>query len=113
MAKKIKHWANIGRQIATTLSPDSLLQESIDLALVRVEPVLAPDIDPDDLFNELEYLRDNGELNVDLSLSSVQYQISVQYPGMLEQIAADGATRVGRFENGTFLPSADSDVGTQ
>lgn len=112
-AEQIEHWADIGRQIASTLSPDSLLQVSSGLARVKVEPVLTPGIDPDDLFNELEHLRDIGEVNVDLSHSSVQYQASVHYPGMLEQIAADGTIRVGHFKNGTFLPSADYEVGTQ
>ncbi|WP_268814356.1 TA system antitoxin ParD family protein [Nitrincola tapanii] len=112
-AEQIEHWADIGRQVASTLSQDALLQVSSGLARVKVEPVLTPGIDPDDLFNELEHLRDNRELNVDLSHSSVKYQASVKYPSMLEQIASDGTTRVDHFEKGTFLPSTDCELGTQ
>ena len=105
-AEQIEHWAEIGRQIASSLSPETLLQLSTGLARIKVEPIITPSIDPDALFVELERQRNDGELQADISHSRMQYQTSVQYPGLLEQIAPDGTIQLGRFENGEFHPSS-------
>jgi len=103
-AEQIEYWADIGRQVANTITPDTLLQVCAGLARVTVEPVAAPLIDPDDLFNELEQARAKGSIQTDITHSTFRYQASTKHPGLLEQIALDGRVRIGHFENGEFRP---------
>lgn len=107
-AEQIEYWAELGRSLARTLSPDSLLQIHAGLARIRVEPVIGPTIDPESVFAQLEASRDSGELSDNLTHSSMRYQVSTTRPGKLEQIAPDGTVTVGQFQNGEFIPADEA-----
>ena len=103
-AEQIEYWASIGRSVSGTLTPDNLLAITTGLVNLKVEPVVVPNIDPESVFNSLEYERDAGTLRAGFSgASSVRYQASVNQPGLLEQIHSDGNVRIGRFSNGVFV----------
>lgn len=101
-AEQIEYWADIGRSVSNVVTPETLLQLYAGLVKVKVEPVVGPSIDPDSLFDSLEDDRVTGSLQDNITSSSLRYQASTQYPGMLEQIASDGTVTVGQFENGQF-----------
>lgn len=105
-AEQIEYWADIGRSVSQFITPETLLQLYAGLVKVKVEPVAGPTVDPDSLFDALEDDRVSGSLQDNITSSSVKYQASSQYPGMLEQIAADGSITVGQFTNGEFQPSS-------
>ncbi|WP_067864767.1 TA system antitoxin ParD family protein [Neptuniibacter marinus] len=105
-AEQIEYWADIGRSVSKVITPETLLQLYAGLVKVKVEPVDGPTVDPDRLFDILEDDRVAGCLQDNITSSSLKYQASAQYPGMLEQIALDGTVIVGQFENGKFTPSA-------
>ncbi|MDO6594422.1 hypothetical protein [Neptuniibacter sp. 1_MG-2023] len=105
-AEQIEYWADIGRSVSKVITPETLLQLYAGLVKVKVEPVDGPTVDPDRLFDILEDDRVAGCLQDNITSSSLRYQASAQYPGMLEQIALDGTVIVGQFENGKFTPSA-------
>ena len=66
-AEQIEYWADLGRNIADTLQPNSLLAVASGLATLKVEPVIAPHIDPDDVFAALEQERAQGNLAAECS----------------------------------------------
>ena len=103
-AEQIEYWASLGRSVANTVTPDSLLAVSTGLARLTVEPVAAPAIDPDEVFAALEHERQAGTLVETVSSSAVRYQASNTHPGQLEQIGPDGKIVVGQFSDGEFIP---------
>jgi len=105
-AEQIEYWADIGRSVSNVITPETLLQLYAGLVKVKVEPVAGPIVDPDSLFDALEDDRVTGSLQNDVTSSTLRYQASTQYLGMLEQIASDGTVTVGQFENGQFKPSS-------
>lgn len=107
-AEQIEYWAELGRSLARTLSPDSLLQIHAGLARIRIEPVVGPTVDPDLLFAQMEEERDSGALTENLTSSTMRYQASRNHPGLLEQIAPDGTVTVGQFLQGQFVPAGET-----
>lgn len=103
-AQQIEYWAALGRAVAGLLDPDRLLAVQAGLAQLKVEPVTASPISPEQVFAALEADRSHGVLAQSVSSASVRYQASVAYPGLLERIDADGRRTVGRFLNGAFQP---------
>lgn len=106
-AQQIEYWASIGRSVSNVLTPDSLLAVSAGLVTLKVEPVIAPTLDPDQVFAALERDRQAGSLAASVTTSSVRYQASTAHPGQLEQINADGQVVIGQFANGVFIPMAE------
>ncbi|WP_292950521.1 MULTISPECIES: hypothetical protein [unclassified Neptuniibacter] len=105
-AEQIEYWADIGRSVSKVITPETLLQLYAGLVKLKVEPVVGPSVDPDSLFDSLEDDRATGSLQENITSSSLRYQASTQYLGMLEQISSDGTVTVGQFENGQFKPSS-------
>lgn len=101
-AQQIEYWADIGKSIAKVISPMDLMEVYTGVAKVKIEPVISPAIDPDDLFNSLEDDRLSTSLMDGISNSPLKYQSSILYPGLLEQIDLDGSVAIGQFENGEF-----------
>ena len=104
-AEQIEYWASIGRSVAKVLNPDSLLAVTTGLARLNVEPVVAPTLDPQDVFTALEYDRRAGGLAASVTGAEVRYQASATHSGQLERIDADGRITVGQFSNGVFIPT--------
>lgn len=103
-AEQIEYWAELGRQVATRLSPREVLALSTGLMAVRVEPLVSEPVAPESVFAALEQDRASGVLAQNVTRSAVRYQASTTRPGLLEQIGADGQVRVGRFQGGVFTP---------
>ncbi|RFC39222.1 MAG: ParD-like antitoxin of type II toxin-antitoxin system [Candidatus Nitrotoga sp. LAW] len=102
-AEQIEYWAEIGHSVGAFLKPDDLLLVSAGLANIRVEPVMGQPVIPSAVFQELEQSRASGALAWAVTSSPVRYQVSLAFPGMLEQISANGEIKVGKFEHGQFF----------
>jgi hypothetical protein len=103
-AEQIEYWAALGRQVASVLDPDTLLDVASGLARLKVEAVTAPPADPEEIFGAIESERQSGRLSAKVSTAARRYQASSTAPGLLEEIDQEGRRRLGRFENGTFVP---------
>jgi hypothetical protein len=103
-AEQVEYWASIGRNVSNVIDPDSLLSVTTGLMRLKVEPVVSPVIDPDDLFLAMEGERQHGTLASSITGSAVKYQASMDYPGQLERIASDGLVIIGQFKEGEFIP---------
>ena len=103
-AEQIEYWAALGRSVSNSVNPDNLLAVTSGLAQLKVIPINAPTIDPDDVFASIERDRSLGRLSESVTDVPVKYQASVKYPGQLEQVSPDGTIIVGQFSMGKFTP---------
>lgn len=102
-AEQIEYWAGLGRSVSGIMDPASLLSITAGLSKLRIEEITTRAINPDDVFENLERDRDNGDLVSKVTSSTVSYQASITHPGLLEQISPNGVTMLGSFENGQFV----------
>ncbi len=103
-AEQIEYWADLGRKISRIISPETIMQVHAGVVQVKIEPVISPNVDPDQLFNALEKDRESGELQRDITSSVSRYQASIDYPGYLEKVSMGGEVIVGQFIDGRFCP---------
>ena len=90
------------------LDPDKLLDVASGLAAVKVEPITAAAVAPEQVFAALAQQRRSGQLNQSVSESSLRYQASKAQPALLEEIRPNGNCRLGRFRQGLFEPVKES-----
>jgi hypothetical protein len=109
-AEQVEYWASLGRQISRFVDPDTLLEIAAGLACIKVEPTVAPPIDPEAVFATVETDRRSGELSKKVTTAAIRYQASVTHPGYLEQIDKNGTSHVGTFHNGVFTPLREEDA---
>lgn len=107
-AEQVEYWADIGRTVDASVSPDSLLEVATGLARLKVERVVSVPVDPTAVFAALERDRNSGRLTQSIPGTGVRYQASQTILGALERIDAEGAITVGTFENGEFIAQPDS-----
>ena len=103
-AEQVEYWADLGRKVASSIDPESLLAVKAGLATLRVEHIDPSPVDPDAVFAALDKARDSGALSEANASGSVRYQASVTKPGYLEACYPDGRIEVGQFVNGQFIP---------
>ncbi len=104
VAEQIEYWADLGQLVSNIISLETILSIRAGLAKLNVEEVDAQAIDPDLVFGNLEASRQNGTLKTVVNKSSVRYQTSEKYPGLLEKIDESGRIVFGQFNNGEFIP---------
>ena len=107
-AEQVEYWADIGRTVEASVSPDSLLEVATGLARLKVVPVIATPVDPVEVFARLELDRSTGRLADSVASGGVRYQASSQFPGKLERIDVEGQVTVGVFANGEFTADSES-----
>ena len=56
-AQQVEYWAALGREVASMVDPEQLLEVKTGLARLRVEPVRAAAVDPQQVFAALEDAR--------------------------------------------------------
>lgn len=102
-AEQIEYWADLGRQLADVIDPNSLAAIAAGVARVQIDPIVSNPVNPDDVFKQIETERDNGTLPDTVTTSTLSYQASTQYPGYLEQIGPTGQITIGHFRHGQFV----------
>ena len=103
-AQQVEYWAALGRDVAGMLDPERLLEVKTGLARLKLEPVRAARVDPEQVVAALEVARGNGSLSTSVSSAAVRYQASSRHPGYLELINSDGSRSTGSFSGGIFHP---------
>ncbi len=103
-AQQVEYWASLGRDVAGMLDPERLLEVKTGLARLKLEPVRAARVDPEQVVAALEVARGNGSLSTSVSSAAVRYQASSRHPGYLERINSDGSRSTGSFSGGVFHP---------
>lgn len=104
-AEQIEYWASLGQQLASEITESSQLEIIAGTAKIQVVSVEAQAIDPDDVFGNLETLRNNQSLQNLTTQAQVQYRPCPNKPGYLEQIKPDGSIVIGQFQSGEFTPT--------
>ena len=102
-AEQIEYWADIGRKVAKTVDPETLLAVQAGLAVLRVEHAVTSPVDPDEVFKIHERECKSGALSEAIASGSVRYQASLSKLGYLEACHPDGYIEVGHFINGQFI----------
>ncbi len=103
--RQIEYWAELGRQLAGELSMEDVLAVRQGLARVQVTPVEAAPVDPDEVFGEVEALRESGALYQAVAEGDHHYEPSRTRPGLLDRVHADGRRETGVFRDGRFHAS--------
>jgi len=102
-SEQIEYWADLGKSVSKIIDSETLIAVKSGLVKLTVERVNAETIDPTDVFNQLERQRESGELSHKVTSTSLKYQASKEYPGLLEQVDSEGNHTIGNFNNGKFV----------
>lgn len=100
--RQIEYWAELGQRLAAELSMEDVLAVRQGLARVRVEPVEAAPVTPDEVFARVEELRESGALYEAVTGADFHYEPSRSKPGMLDKVHRDGRRETGTFHDGEF-----------
>ncbi len=101
-AEQVEYWADIGRSVSRMIDPDTLIAIKAGLSRINIEPVYAKPVNPEDVFHNLEIMREDGTLVQQVTTNSFKYQASFSNPGYLERIE-NGTVSIGQFVNGEFI----------
>ena len=62
-AEQIEYWADMGRRVSSSITPDDLLSVASGLAKIKIEPIYGQPVNPDGIFDTLENDRSTGSLS--------------------------------------------------
>lgn len=102
--RQIEYWADLGRAVEAIVDPAALIALQEGLARLVVEMKPSSPVATAGVFSDLDRARADGSLPGRVSEARVRYQKSLEAPGYLEQVNADGTTIVGHFRGGSFVP---------
>jgi len=103
-AEQIEYWADLGRKVARSITPETLLEVQAGLAKLTVEKAQPVTVDPEAVFAALGQKRESGALQEAIASGNIRYQASREHPGFLEEVQPDGTIVVGQFKDGRFEP---------
>lgn len=101
--KQVEYWADLGRRLAETLSPMDLIALTQGVVRIRVDPLDAGAVDPDEVFADVDRQREQGGAKTALTQAPFYYEASARRPGLLDRVAADGQRQTGYFRDGQFV----------
>jgi len=102
--RQIEYWAELGRMVGRVLDADTLIAVQEGLLRLQLETVPSTPISADEVLGDIRSARRAGTLASRVSTAPVRYQTNKEHPGLLEEVAADGTRRLGRFADGKFVP---------
>ena len=104
--KQVEYLLTLGETVVHFLSREDLFNIQSGLARLVVEPVTSPEVDLDDLLDDIDRQRSSGALTRAISGAKVVYQACEQHPGLIERINTEtGARDIGTFKSGKFRKS--------
>jgi len=103
-AKQVEFWAELGKQVAHSLTHAELIALMQGIAKVSVEVFTSKPINPKDVFAAVDLVNLTKTLGTQITRSALYYEASKSRPGLLDQVMPDGTRRSGHFSNGSFLP---------
>ena len=107
--RQIEYWAEIGRAVAGQLGADDVLALTQGFKTLTLEDADVTPPDTQQLWQDVDQVRDSGALSRAIRQERVVYQASEEHPGALEAIYPDGSRATGVFRNGQFRKTHDRD----
>ncbi len=102
--KQIEYWAELGRSIEHVFRIEDVVAISRGIKKITVESVTLTNVDPGDVFNDLETGRASGDLTKEVSSAAVYYEASLSRSGLIDKVnAVTGKRQTGHFHNGEFV----------
>lgn len=101
--KQIEYWAELGKAVERVLSPNDVVAVVQGLKVLHIEPRQPVSLDSDEIFGELDALRESGELSELVTSAPYSYEASTSQPGLLERVDnKTGQRDIGQFRDGVF-----------
>ena len=101
--KQIEFWAELGKAVDGVIDAADVVAVTQGLKKIKVVPVTSKAVDPRDVFDSLETLRDSGALAEEVTSAAVYYETSRSRPGLLDRVnSRTGARQTGQFHKGEF-----------
>jgi hypothetical protein len=100
--KQIEFWAEIGRRISHSVTPNELMALLNGIAEIRIDIIDTQPIDATQIFAAVERKNKNGSLAKAMTQTSLYYEASKSNPGLLDCVQEDGSRTSGYFRNGKF-----------
>jgi hypothetical protein len=101
--KQIEFWAELGKAVDGVIDPADVIAVIQGLRKIKVVPVPSMAVDPRNVFDSLEAMRDSGGLSEKVTSSAVYYEASPNRPGLLDRVnSRTGERQTGQFHKGVF-----------
>ena len=101
--KQIEFWAELGKAVDGVIDPADVIAVIQGLRKIKVVPVPSMAVDPRNVFDSLEAMRDSGGLSEKVTSSAVYYEASPKRPGLLDRVnSRTGERQTGQFHKGVF-----------
>ncbi len=102
--KQIEFWAELGKAVENLLDISDVFAVIQGFKRLKVESLDSARVDAEDVFDDLETDRADGNLFDRVTGSSVYYEASTSKPGFIDKVDSGKGTRLtGKFENGEFM----------
>jgi hypothetical protein len=105
-AEQIDDWAALGRLVARVLDPDALLDLAAGLVRLRLEPVVAPSINPEQVFAVVDADRRSQALPHIVTSAALRHQASTPIPPTWNRAPQAAPTRAACFAILSSSPSS-------
>ena len=101
--KQIEFWAELGKAVDGVIDSADVVAVIQGLRTVKVEPVISKAVDPRNVFDSLETIRNSGALAEKVTSAAVYYEASLSRPGLLDRVSSrTGERQTGQFHKGEF-----------
>ena len=101
--KQIEFWAELGKAVDGVIDSADVVAVIQGLKKIKVEPVTSMAVDPRNVFDSLETIRNSGALAEEVTSASVYYETSLSRPGLLDRVSSrTGERQTGQFHKGEF-----------
>ena len=101
-AKQVEFWAEIGKRVASSLTPADMIALLQGIANVHVELPVSRPVKPASVFAAVNEASASYDLSQKITGGRLYYEASPQRPGLLDQVMPDGSRLTGHFNNGVF-----------
>ena len=101
--KQIEFWAELGKAVDGVIDAADVVAVIQGLRKIKVEPVTSMAVDPRNVFDSLETIRNSGALAEEVTSAAVYYEASLSRPGLLDRVSSrTGERQTGQFHKGVF-----------
>jgi hypothetical protein len=101
--KQIEFWAELGKAVDGVIDSADVVAVIQGLRKIKVEPVTSMAVDPRNVFDSLESMRNSRALADEVTSAAVYYETSRSRPGLLDRVSSrTGERQTGQFHKGEF-----------
>jgi hypothetical protein len=101
--KQIEFWAELGKAVDGVIDSADVVAVIQGLRKIKVVPVASMAVDPRNVFDSIETIRNSGALAEKVTSAAVYYETSLSRPGLLDRVSSrTGERQTGQFHKGVF-----------